>query len=205
MRQEYKPPVYGRNDMHGRPVAFTQAAPAIAQYLENVQWGPAQNLCRQLPQATRDHLQARKRKSETLQFEDGPITEAELQSTIHKMSRGKAPGPDGIMTDAIRDLDDTNRGELLKLMNAWWEKGELPTHLNDAYVASLYKKGDPRDQANYRPISLLNILYKVIAAIVKVRLEATLEQTLMSTQFGFRKKQKYSTSSLCCEEGPRLR
>ena len=106
--------------MHGRPVAFAQAAQATAQYLENVQWGPAQNPCRHLPQATRDHLQARKRKSETLQFEDGPITEAELQRAIHKTSRGKAPGHDGIMTDEVKDLDDTNRGELLKLMNAWW-------------------------------------------------------------------------------------
>ena len=57
-----------------------------------------------------------------------------------------------------------------------------------AKVASLYKKGDPNKQENYRPISLLNSFYKLIAAVIKLRLESAGEQTLKTTQFGPAKK-----------------
>ena len=51
---------------------------------------------------------------------------------------------------------------------------------------SLYKKGDPDKHENYRPISLLNTFYKIIAAGVQRRLAKGLDKYIMKTQFGFR-------------------
>lgn len=62
----------------------------------------------------------------------------------------------------------------------------MPTAMREARVASLYKKGDSNLQDNYKPISLLNLMSKIIATIIKFRLEACLEGELMATQFGFR-------------------
>ena len=53
-------------------------------------------------------------------------------------------------------------------------------------VALLCKKGHPMAQENYRPISLLNLGYKVIAAVLKIRIESGIEHELGQTQFGFR-------------------
>jgi len=55
-------------------------------------------------------------------------------------------------------------------------------------IASLYKKGDPERQENYRPIALLTCFYKIIAAALKERLQKVLEPTLLRTQYGFRPK-----------------
>ena len=103
------------------------------------------------------------------------------------MSRGKALGSDDLTTDWIKDLDEENRKCLLVILNEWWEKGRIPTEMGEARVASLYKKGDPSQQENYRPISLLNLFYKIIAAAIKIRLEEGLEERIAGTQFGFRK------------------
>lgn len=51
----------------------------------------------------------------------------------------------------------------------------MPTEMQEARVASLYKKCDPNLQENYTPISLLNIMFKIIATVNKFRLEAGLE------------------------------
>ena len=103
------------------------------------------------------------------------------------MSRGKSPGPDEITTDWLKDLDKHNKHLLLELLNSWWDDERLPKEMSEARVASLYKKGDPNNLENYRPISLLNTLFKIIAMIIKWRIEEGIEDDLMSTQYGFRK------------------
>ena len=40
---------------------------------------------------------------------------------------------------------------------------------------------------NCRPISLLNTLYKILAAAIQIRIEQGIEQELQKTQYGFRK------------------
>ena len=55
-----------------------------------------------------------------------------------------------------------------------------------ARVVSIFKKGNPRLPENYRPISLLNTLYKVYAGILKRRLESGIDHKLSQLQFGFR-------------------
>ena len=120
--------------------------------------------------------------------EDGDITKGELDKSITKLSRDKAPGPDDITADWVKDLNQENRNKLLELINAWWEAEQLTDEMLEAKVASLYKKGDPDNLENYRPISLLNSFYKVIAMILKGRIEAALEDRLMKTQYGFRKR-----------------
>ena len=52
---------------------------------------------------------------------------------------------------------------------------------------SIYKgKGKDTDPANYRPISLLNSIYKIFAAMLQSKLAAVHENNLRSTQYGFR-------------------
>ena len=62
----------------------------------------------------------------------------------------------------------------------------LLCHFHEARVVSLYKKGDSSKLENYRPISLLQTFYKIIAALIKNRLAQGLEQWIMNTQYGFR-------------------
>ena len=73
------------------------------------------------------------------------------------------------------------------MVSRWWKKKEVPNSITLARVVSLYKKGDPEKQENYRPISLLNSFYKIVAAAIQRRLADKLDSKLMNTQYGFRK------------------
>ena len=57
----------------------------------------------------------------------------------------------------------------------------------NAQVVSIFKKGDTENIANYRPISLLNAIYKVFAEIIRQRLSDAIDPYICNTQFGFRK------------------
>lgn len=59
--------------------------------------------------------------------------------------------------------------------------------LNLANVASIYKKGDSTSLSNYRPISLLQTAYKILASLIKERIAAGIDDDIYKTQYGFRK------------------
>ena len=121
-------------------------------------------------------------------FDDEPISMRELRAIIRKMKPGKAPGPDEITTDFVKHLDKEGLEKLRELVNKWWIDKIPPDKATTARVVSLYKKGNPELQENYRPISLLNTYYKIIAGAVQRRLAKALDKLLTKTQFGFREK-----------------
>ena len=78
---------------------------------------------------------------------------------------------------------------------------ELEMHLF-AQVVTIFKKGDAQKISNYRPISLLNIAYKLYASIIQKRLATYIDPMISRTQFGFRHSRS-TTHALCCKTASR--
>ncbi|CAG5047213.1 unnamed protein product [Parnassius apollo] len=77
-----------------------------------------------------------------------PVDEQEVTKHIRRLRAAKSPGPDGIQNEAIK------AGSILLTSPL--------THLfNKVLHTLLYKKGDPQDISNYRPISFLSSVYKL--------------------------------------------
>ena len=74
------------------------------------------------------------------------------------------------------------------ILNTWWEDEELSKEALEAIVVLIYKKGDTNLCQNYRPISLQNAFYKLLAAAIQRRLAESIEHLLQKTQDGFRQK-----------------
>ena len=51
--------------------------------------------------------------------------------------------------------------EILEVLNQCWDQEIMPDKLELADVVTVYKKGNAEDPQNYRPISLLQALYKI--------------------------------------------
>ena len=58
------------------------------------------------------------------------------------------------------------------MMGMCWELKSMPSAWHIAQATMIYKKGSPMECDNYRPISLLSVLYKVYAKILLNRLKA---------------------------------
>ena len=118
---------------------------------------------------------------------DEPFSEQELEEAISKVKNNKAPGPDHNANEAFRLLDGESRITLLEYYNKVWEAGEAPEEWKEALVVSFYKgKGANTDPANYRPISLLNTICKIFAAMLQARLARIHDKDLRRNQYGFR-------------------
>ena len=106
------------------------------------------------------------------------------------MKRGRACGEDGIRAEfwlAVLVEGCSGAHWLVDFCQKCWEGSSIPHDWHVSLVASIFKKGDPADCGNYRPISLLNIGYKIFAGVLLNRLRTGgAEGRIWETQFGFR-------------------
>ena len=98
------------------------------------------------------------------------ITEETLQKYINKINPNKANDIYKIKPAIIRDLADFLPPILAPLFNAPIDENEYPDSLKYTKLIELYKTGDTTLPSNYRPISLLSIIAKLLDAIINDQL-----------------------------------
>ena len=87
---------------------------------------------------------------------------------------------------------------LVDFCNECWRLKSVPKQWSQALVSLIYKKGDPSDCGNYRPICLLNSAYKVFAMILLKRLQkAGADDRIWCSQFGFRSRRGTADALHC--------
>lgn len=98
-------------------------------------------------------------------------------------------GPDEIPSKIIKKAITSIPYVFLHLINNSLDTGTIHKRLKDAVVIPIYKKGSKNDPNNYRPISLINAISKIIEKIIAFQLRKYLEQNKLinEQQFGFRK------------------
>ena len=87
------------------------------------------------------------------------------------------------------DTPTTDMGMVLcNMLNSMWISGSIPTPLLRSLVVSIHKKGNPDNFDNYRPISLVESILKIISSLVAKRLATQLEDACFFSpdQAGFR-------------------
>ena len=67
-----------------------------------------------------------------------------------------------------------------------WNNEQVPQQWNEGITCPVYKKGNRLHWNNYRPITLLNIAYKIFAILLNKRLMENIENKLEDNQTGFR-------------------
>ena len=113
----------------------------------------------------------------------------DLISIIGSLDASKAIGLDGITAKILKSSTDIVCPSLLKIINISISTGIFPECLKQAKLIPVHKSGPYNDPANYRPISILPILSKIIEKHVKKHQFAYLNKygLLHKCQSGLRK------------------
>ena len=123
---------------------------------------------------------------------DSPITRAEITRALKNLKTHKAPGPDGIPAEFLRQGEMEIGNTMYPIFNAILEEGEYPRKWAEGLINPTYKKGDPQDPDNYRKITILNSSSKVFESIINNRL--TFKNDMMAHsdpyQAGFKKESR---------------
>jgi hypothetical protein len=111
---------------------------------------------------------------------------SEVEVAVGKLYRYKSPDVDQIPAELIQAGGETLRSEIHKLTKLIWNKEELPHQWIESVVVPIHKMGNKTDSSNYRGISLLSTLYKILSDILLFRLTPYAEEIIGDHQCGFR-------------------
>jgi exonuclease III/ribonuclease HI len=118
------------------------------------------------------------------------ITVSELKEVLKRMGNRKATGPDRLPAEAFKLMPDVALEEICRLFNVLLKVEYTPMSWKDSWIFTILKpREDPMLLNSYRPITLLNVFYKLFANVLNGRLNRLLDkQSVISTsQAGFRK------------------
>lgn len=90
------------------------------------------------------------------------ITVNEVEDTLKSLKLGKASGPDNLNNRILKELAEPLSKPLSELFNYSLSKCDFPNKWKEANVSPLFKKDEPSLVSNYRPISLLSTIGKVM-------------------------------------------
>ena len=108
----------------------------------------------------------------------------EIVSALKKMPNGKSPGSDGLPVEFYKIFWGDLGHDYFEVVSSGLEDGELSYTQYLAVISLLYKKGPREDIRNWRPISLLNIDYKIISKVLAERLKLVLHEIIHPDQRG---------------------
>lgn len=107
---------------------------------------------------------------------------------VQHLCSNKSPGPDGVPNEVLRCLPEEVHVAMHTLMQVMWIKARTPARWAQSKTVLLYKKGDPLEVKNYRPIALANTTYKLWTGLIAAAVAEFAEEqhVLSSVQEGFR-------------------
>ena len=123
--------------------------------------------------------------TERLQLE-GFISYSEALSVLKTMSNNKSPGSDGFTAEFFKVFWRNLGHFVVRSLNYGYEIGEFSSTQKQGIITCIPKEGKSKFHlSNWRPISLLNIIYKIGSGCIANRLKQVLTKIVSSDQTGF--------------------
>ncbi|KAJ9681633.1 hypothetical protein PVL29_017839 [Vitis rotundifolia] len=99
-----------------------------------------------------------------------PFTEEEVFAALSDLGKDKAPGPDGFT---------------MAFWSFCWDRGRFVKSLNATFLVLVPKKGGAEDLKDFRPISLVGSLYKLLAKVLANRIKKVMGKVISESQNAF--------------------
>ncbi len=91
-----------------------------------------------------------------------PITEDELWFTLKDMVKGKTPRPNGVIVEFFLCKWSVIGKKYMKMIQKSIVNGSFPLGVTRGLITILHKGGEKKQLSNWRPITLFNVMYKVL-------------------------------------------
>ena len=117
-------------------------------------------------------------------------TVPEIDKIIKQLPNKMSHGHDSISNIMLKAIRESITYPLCHIFNTSFSEGKFPSLMKRAEVIPLYKGKDMDVMVNYRPISLLITMSKILEKLMYTRLYSYLESNrlLYPSQYGFRTK-----------------
>ncbi|GKU89387.1 hypothetical protein SLEP1_g3529 [Rubroshorea leprosula] len=111
----------------------------------------------------------------------------EIRDAVFSCASDKAPGPDGLNFHFIKTIWNTIERDVINFIKEFHRNGKLVKGLNSSYITLVPKKKNPTSLKEFRPISMVGCLYKILAKVLANRLQKVIGKVISASQSAFLK------------------
>ena len=104
-----------------------------------------------------------------------PISDFEIECAVFQIGAHRAPSPDGILAFFFLVFWDIVKEDVTRAIQAFFHSGSLFKPLNHSYIVLIPKKPFPDEVSHFRPISLYNVIYKMMSKVMVNRLKPVMD------------------------------
>lgn len=123
--------------------------------------------------------------SQTAQELESVISLEEVKSAVWNCGSERAPGPDGFTFKFLKTFWDIISGDVMKFIRHFEEHGHLGRGCNSSFFTLVPKIKDPNTLGDYRPISVIGSMYKIIAKILAARMKKVIGEVVGEVQSAY--------------------
>jgi hypothetical protein len=129
-----------------------------------------------------------------------PFSESEVMDAVWDCDSFKSPGPDGVNFGFIKDFWEEMKGDVMRFISEFHRNSKLTKGLNSTFIALIPKVDSPQRLNDFRPISLVGSLYKILAKVLANRLRMVIGSVISETQSAFVKDRQILDGILIANE-----
>ncbi|PFX15504.1 putative RNA-directed DNA polymerase from transposon BS [Stylophora pistillata] len=173
------------NEAKDKCNTFNSFFVSCAEDLRSIHRSTARSFSKWLPQIVRPE-----------KFNLRKITVTEVRKALKDLKQKKATGVDGIPSRLLKDGSDALAYPLSLIFNLTIQQNVIPAEWKKAKVTPLHKSGSKDDPRNYRPISVLPVVSKVLERLIHKQLASFFDDhnLLCKLQSGFRRMHSTETA-----------
>lgn len=113
------------------------------------------------------------------------VEEKEVKAALFNMHPDKSPCPDGMSPRLYQKCWPIVKKDVVELVKQFFDTGIIHDHLKLTNIALIPKKQNHVVMTDLRPISLCNVIYKVISKVLANRLKQVLDYVISDSQSAF--------------------
>ena len=123
------------------------------------------------------------------------ILRSEFELALYDLKKNKAPGIDNITAELLQYSSTKLKEALYHLTRDIYEKGGVPDDYCKSIIVTIPKKNRANSCEQFRTLSLLTHVSKILTKIINRRIEGKVEQYLKNDQYGFRRQKGTRSNS----------
>jgi hypothetical protein len=137
---------------------------------------------------------------ETSDFTNSIPDKQEIWEILKAMKKNASPGPDGFNVGFYLSAWSWIGDDVTNVVRNFYNTGIIPPQLNDTHIALIPKKLACHMPSDFRPISLCNVIYKIIAKSLANRLKVHLPDYIHPSQQAFIEGRRISNNIIVAQE-----